>query len=192
MKDGVIIEADKGTFTWHGAKSIFNVGIRIIRNMMFGVLMYVLALIFATIRIASAQDYDAWLTGCEPYRAAVMQILDDEGISRDYYYLMVAESRCKPHAVSNKGARGFWQLMPATAKTYGCSNSFDLECATRAAARYIRRLEAMFKRFDDVIAAYNMGGHNLKRHGKSRQALGLIYTVHRIMQADERRHHDNQ
>ena len=43
MKDGVIIEADKGTFTWHWAKSLFNVGIRIIRNMLFGVLIYVLA-----------------------------------------------------------------------------------------------------------------------------------------------------
>lgn len=191
MKDGVIIEADKGTFTCHGAKSIFNVGIRIIRNMMFGVLMYVLALIFATIRIANAQDYDAWLTGCEPYRAEVMQILDEEGISRDYFYLMIAESRCKPLAVSNKGARGFWQLMPSTAKHYGCRDLYNLECATRAAARYIRHLETVFNRFDDIIAAYNMGGHNLKRHGKTSQALGLIYTIHRIMQADKEVYHDN-
>lgn len=167
-------------------------GIRIIRNMLFGLLMYVLALVFATIRIANAQDFGAWLDTCAPYRASVEQILDEEHISRDYYYLMVAESRCTDKAVSVKGALGFWQLMPATAKTYGCSNSFDLECATRAAARYIRRLESMFKHFDDVIGAYNMGGHNLKRHGKSRQALGLIYTVHRIMQADERRRYDNQ
>lgn len=166
--------------------------IQIIRSMLFGILIYVLALVFATIRIANAQDFGAWLDTCAPYRASVEQILNEEHISRDYYYLMVAESRCTDKAVSVKGALGFWQLMPATAKTYGCANSFDLECATRAAARYIRRLEAMFKRFDDVIAAYNMGGHNLKRHGKSRQALGLIYTVHRIMQADERRHHDNQ
>ncbi len=166
--------------------------IHILRNMLLGILMYVLALVFATIRIANAQEFNAWLDACDHYRASVEQILDEEHISRNYYYLMVAESRCTDKAVSAKGALGFWQLMPATAKTYGCTNSFDLECATRAAARYIRRLEAMFKHFDDIIAAYNMGGHNLKRHGKTRQALGLIYTVHRIMQADERRHHDNQ
>lgn len=165
--------------------------IQVIRSMLFGILIYVLALVFATIRIANAQDFGAWLDTCAPYRASVEQILNEEHISRDYYYLMVAESRCTDKAVSVKGASGFWQLMPATAKTYGCSNSFDLECATRAAARYIRRLEAMFKRFDDVIAAYNMGGHNLKQHGKTKQARGLVYTVHRIMQADERRHHDH-
>lgn len=166
--------------------------IQILRNMLLGLLMYVLALVFATIRIANAQEFNTWLDGCDSYRAKVEQILDEEHISRNYYYLMVAESRCTDKAVSVKGALGFWQLMPATAKHYGCRDLYNLECATRAAARYIRHLETVFNRFDDVIAAYNMGGHNLKRHGKTRQALGLIYTVHRIMQADERRHHDNQ
>lgn len=157
-----------------------SMAITIIRNMMFGVLMYVLALVFATIRIANAQDV-SWLEGCEPYRATVMQILDDEGISRDYYFLMVAESRCKPHAVSRMGAQGFWQLMPSTAKHYGCRDLYNLECATHAAAHYIRHLQTSFKSFEDVIAAYNMGGHNLKRYGRTREAVGLVITVHRLM-----------
>ena len=151
------------------------------RGMVFGVLMYAIALVFATIRIACAHDYDARLKMCEPHRAQVEQILDEEGISRDYFYLMVAESGCRQGAVSGAGAHGFWQLMPKTARDYGCYHPHNLECATRAAARYIRHLESTFRSFDEVIAAYNMGGHNLRKHGTTRQARGLVYTVRQIM-----------
>ena len=61
--------------------------------MLLGILIYVLALFFATIRIASAQDFGTWLDACSPYRANVEQILDEEHVSRAYFYLMVAESR---------------------------------------------------------------------------------------------------
>lgn len=155
--------------------------IQVIRSMLFGILIYVLALVFATIRIANAQDFGSWLEGCEPYRSSVERILDDEGISRKYYFLMVAESRCRENAVSVKGAQGFWQIMPSTAKHYGCRDLYNLECATRAAAKYIRHLEVYFHKLDDVIAAYNMGGHNLKKRGMTREAMWLVITVHRLM-----------
>ena len=117
---------------------------------------------------------------CEPYREMVEQILESESVSTEFYYLMVAESRCTERAESDKGAKGFWQLMPSTSKHYGCDNPHDLECATRAAARYIRHLQKRFTRFDEVIMAYNMGGHNYKRCGATNEAKGLAWLVNKL------------
>lgn len=123
-----------------------------------------------------------WLDRCEPYEKQVKEILKNEGVSEDFYYLMVAESRCTINAKSIKGARGFWQLMPSTAKHYGCKDLDNLECSTRAAAKYLKSLESRFHNFDSVIAAYNMGGHNLKACGMSKDAKNLVYTVRKLIQ----------
>lgn len=142
--------------------------------------------VFLQARFCFGADYAEWLERCEDHRARVERILAEEDISTDYYYLMVAESKCTPDAESDKGAQGPWQLMPLTAKHYGCDDPHDIECATRAAAGYIRHLEAMFGKFSDVIIAYNMGGRNYKRMGATAEAKGLLWTVQRIKANDER------
>lgn len=158
---------------------------RIIINSIEGFLLFCLLLIIVGAlilfcRTAMASPLD-WLNKCEPYEKQVKQMLISEGVSTDYYYLMVAESRCKSNAVSKRGARGFWQLMPATSKHYGCNDPNNLECSTRAAAKYIKSLESRFHDFDSVIAAYNMGGHNLKSRGMTKEARNLVYTVKELM-----------
>lgn len=125
------------------------------------------------------------LEKCEPYRDFVQEILDSEGVSTDYYYLMVAESRCTEKAESSKGAQGFWQLMPSTSRHYGCNDPHNLECASRAAAKYIKHLESSFESFNDVIAAYNMGGHNYAKYGATKQAMGLISVVNTLINLSE-------
>ena len=126
---------------------------------------------------------DGRLARCEPFRPAVTQILRENGVPERFYYLMVAESGCRaPDVRSRKGAVGFWQMMPAT----GCEDLEDLECATRAAASYLRDLSTRF-RGDDIIAAYNMGGHNLARHGMTAEARGLIQAVRRLEKQDKER-----
>ncbi len=122
-------------------------------------------------------DTDARLVRCEPYRASVVKILRESGVDEQFYFLMVAESGCRSASVtSEKGAVGFWQMMPATARAHGCEDPTDLECSTRAAASYLKDLSTRFKG-DDIIAAWNMGGHNFKRYGMSAQARGLIRRV---------------
>lgn len=125
-----------------------------------------------------------WNSRCRPYEHHVKEILESEGVSSDFYYLMVAESRCTEDAISESGAKGFWQMMPATAKHYGCSDLSDLECSTHAAARYIKHLESRYKEFDVVIAAYNMGGRNMEKRGMTEDARNLIHTVRRLIDDD--------
>ena len=127
-----------------------------------------------------------WLAQCAPYRTQVEAILSEEKVSLDYYFLLVAESKCTINAESSEGAKGFWQMVKSTAKHYGCSDPHDLESATRAAAAYIKHLQESFKNFDDVIAAYNMGGHNLRKKGRSASAQKLVHAVKYLKKLDSK------
>src|SRR5258708_14113963 len=53
--------------------------------------------------------------------------------------LIDVESRWNPHALSNKGAMGLMQLMPATAKRFGAFQPFDAEQNIAAGPRYRTR-----------------------------------------------------
>lgn len=133
---------------------------------------------------AQAKDYSSWLNNCESHRGTVESMLKSAGLNRDYYFLMVAESRCRVGAESPKGAQGFWQLMPRTGKHFGCDNLGDVECSTVAAIRYIKHLQETFSTFRDVIIAWNMGGHNYRKQGASREAIGLYTRVMEIKKND--------
>ena len=144
---------------------------------LYGLVCFILSLLICN----SGFAFETWLERCEPYRMQVEKALADGGLSADYYYLMVAESRCTPMARSNAGALGFWQLMPRTSRKYGCTNPVDLQCATVAAVAYLKRLESEFDSFRDVVIAWNMGGHNYKRIGKpTTQAVDLYRKVQRL------------
>ncbi len=76
-----------------------------------------------------------------------------------------AESDYNPRTVSNKGARGLMQLMPATAKRFGVSNSFDPEENIHAGTRYLRWLLKTFDGNADLaVAAYNAGEGNVWKY----------------------------
>src|ERR1700678_3697741 len=72
--------------------------------------------------------------------------------------LIDVESRWNPRALSNKGAMGLMQLMPATAKRYGAFQPFDIEQNIAAGTRYVTTL--MWEFHGDlrlVAAAYYAG-----------------------------------
>src|SRR5260370_13078463 len=54
--------------------------------------------------------------------------------------LIDVESRWNPRAVSNKGAMGLMQLMPATAKRFGAFDPFNAEQNIAAGTPYVKAL----------------------------------------------------
>ena len=69
-----------------------------------------------------------------------------------------AESNYNARAVSNKGAMGMMQLIPATARRFGVQNPFDPQQNVEGGVRYLRFLLNYYKDdYPKAIAAYNAG-----------------------------------
>ena len=72
--------------------------------------------------------------------------------------LIDVESRWNPHALSNKGAMGLMQLMPATARRYGAMQPFDVEQNIAAGTRYVTTLMWEFRGDLRLVAAAYYAG----------------------------------
>lgn len=117
-----------------------------------------------TLESTQGDRYSTRLARSTPWVADALIALFDEGLEPKWLYLMLAESGGWHSVKSEKGARGAWQLMPATARHYGCDSPEDPVCATHAAARYIKKLLSDFNGDErDAVIGYNMGGSNYKR-----------------------------
>jgi soluble lytic murein transglycosylase-like protein len=84
------------------------------------------------------------------------------------YSVMHQESAFHHQAISNKGARGLMQLMPATAARFGVTNIFDPEQNIDGAAQFLRFLLDMFD--GDVrlaLAGYNAGEGAVRKYGNA-------------------------
>lgn len=77
-----------------------------------------------------------------------------------------AESAYRPNVQSNKGAQGLMQLIPATAKRFGVSNSFDPAQNINGGVQYLSWLMRRYQKDTTLAAAaYNAGEGAVDRYG---------------------------
>ena len=115
------------------------------------------------------------------YFPIIEPILKFYGIPEDFKYLPLVESGLKG-GTSPKGASGYWQFMPHTARDFGLrvDSTIDerqkIKKSTIAACKYLRSLHREFGSWTLAAAAYNIGEGSLKRQ-MSRQNQDNYYKM---------------
>ena len=96
--------------------------------------------------------------------AIIEREADRHGLPRDFFArLIFKESRFDPGAVSPAGAEGIAQFMPGTASMRGLDDSFDIDKAIPASAKYLGELKTGFGNLGLAAAAYNAGETRVSR-----------------------------
>ena len=112
----------------------------------------------------------AHLLGLSGYYMPIFEdIFNRYGLPVELKAMAIIESALNPVAVSRAGAKGMWQFMYNTARTYGLRiNSYvderlDVEKAADAAARYLLDAYNIFGDWCLAISAYNCGAGNVNK-----------------------------
>ncbi len=117
----------------------------------------------------------------QKYFPIIEPILKKHGIPDDFKYLAVIESGLT-NAVSPAGARGVWQIMPATAKENGLEvnenvdERYNLEKSTEVACKYLLQSKKSLGSWTLAAAAYNAGNTGISRRLKE-QEVNAYYDL---------------
>lgn len=120
------------------------------------------------------------------YFPIIEPILKKNGIPDDFKYIAVIESGLD-NVTSPAGARGFWQIMEATAKESGLEvnanvdERYHLEKATQAACDYINKAKQRFGNWTLAAASYNAGMSGISKKIESQ----LVDSYYDLLLADE-------
>ena len=110
-----------------------------------------------------------WLKRTGRYFPFIEAALAKAGLPDDLKFVAVIESALKPHAGSNRGARGVWQFIRTTGRNHGLTidryidERRNFRLATAAAIEYFRTLHEEFDSWTLACAAYNMGELGLEK-----------------------------
>lgn len=96
----------------------------------------------------------------------IFEVGEREGVDPRFIHAVIwQESKYDRNARSHAGAQGLMQLMPATAKRFGCDDPNDPEANVEAGTKYLGWL---LKRFDGnvefALAGYNAGEGSVDKY----------------------------
>lgn len=113
----------------------------------------------------------------QKYFPVIEPILKKNGIPDDFKYLAVIESGLT-NAVSPAGARGVWQIMPATGKENGLEvndnvdERYNLEKSTELACKYLLQSKNKLGSWTLAAAAYNAGNAGISNRLSDQKVNG--------------------
>jgi soluble lytic murein transglycosylase-like protein len=117
-----------------------------------------------------------------PYQRLIEEVAARHGLEADVFAALVdVESARRAGAVSEDGAQGLAQLMPATAERFKVVDPHNPEDNLDGAARYFSWLLERFEgELSLALAAYNAGEAAVDRHGgipPYRETRGFVSKV---------------
>jgi membrane-bound lytic murein transglycosylase D len=124
-------------------------------------------------------------------RPIIEPILREQQVPPALIAAVLVESAGRSTAVSPRGARGVWQLMPDTARRYGLNvganidERLDVVKSTRAAAHYLYDLHAQFGSWRLALAAYN-AGEGAVQHARDRAGAGDFLRLSSLLPTETR------
>jgi soluble lytic murein transglycosylase-like protein len=120
-------------------------------------------------KVVAAEDYipaDIPSSGDRELDLVILRAGEKYGVDPRFIHAVIwQESKYKVKARSGAGAQGLMQLMPATARRFGCTDSYDTASNIDAGTKYLRFL---LKRFDGnvslALAGYNAGEGSVDKY----------------------------
>lgn len=120
------------------------------------------------------------------YFPIIEPILKQNGIPDDFKYLAAIESGLQ-NVTSPAGAKGFWQIMPETAKenslevNSNVDERYHLEKATQVACDYLNKAKKKFGNWTSAAASYNAGMYGISKKMEEQ----LVDDYYDLLVADE-------
>lgn len=117
----------------------------------------------------SPKHFNIKVERAKTYFPIIERIFAEEGLPDEFKYLVMQESALIPDAVSVSNAVGFWQFKDFTAVEMGLrvdkeiDERMNIVSATRAAARYLKKSNAIFDNWIYALQSYQMGAGGVRR-----------------------------